>query len=214
MKYILITLLLFYNIKSHAYEMIIEDKKGRTIQIELLNVSETSVTCIRIDILKRYIIPFNLLSDSSVDKIKNTQTQTKIVQETKVKTVFNHKELWMTDLKKAEKKARIENKSILLNFTGSDRCGPCINLNKNIFEKLEFKNYAKDKLVIVKLDYPRKNKQSPKIKKQNKIIKEQYKVTGYPTIIIVTPSGKILYKKSGYSKKGVEDYITEIESKI
>src|SRR5512140_2965556 len=62
---------------------------------------------------------------------------------------------WMTDVPKALEKAKTENKLVMLDFTGSDWCGWCIKLNKEVFSKPEFIEYAAKNLVAVEVDFPR-----------------------------------------------------------
>src|SRR5438128_6685853 len=83
---------------------------------------------------------------------------------------------WMTDLPKAQAKAKAENKLVMMDFTGSDWCGWCIKLNKEVFSKPEFAEYAKKNLVLVEVDFPTKKKQSPELKKANEGLQEKYKV--------------------------------------
>ena len=65
---------------------------------------------------------------------------------------------WETDFENAKKKAEKEHKLILLNFSGSDWCGPCIRLKKEIFQSNSFINYADSNLVLVNADFPRNKK--------------------------------------------------------
>jgi thioredoxin-related protein len=64
---------------------------------------------------------------------------------------------------------------------------------------------------MVKLDYPNKSKQSSKIKRQNKELKEKYKIAGYPNILLITRHGKAIGQIRGYRKGGVKNYIEQIE---
>src|SRR5258708_35916882 len=88
---------------------------------------------------------------------------------------------WMTDLPKAEARAKAEKKLVMLDFTGSDWCGWCIRLNKEVFSKPEFAQYAKDNLVLVEVDFPRKKEQPEELKKANESLQTKYGVQGYPT---------------------------------
>ena len=74
---------------------------------------------------------------------------------------------WMTNWEEAKAKAKAENKPILINLTGSDWCGWCIKLDKEVFSKKEFKDYAKENLVLVELDFPQGKRQSKKLQEQN-----------------------------------------------
>src|SRR5690349_16299822 len=79
---------------------------------------------------------------------------------------------WETDFDKAQQTAQTEHKLIILNFSGSDWCGPCIRMHKEIFESDVFKKYATDHLVLVNADFPRLKKNqvsSEQLKKNNKL---------------------------------------------
>ena len=67
---------------------------------------------------------------------------------------------WETDYKKAQDQAKAGNKLVLLDFTGSDWCGWCIKLDREVFSKPEFKDYATKNLVLVELDFPRAKAQA------------------------------------------------------
>jgi protein disulfide-isomerase len=97
---------------------------------------------------------------------------------------------WLTDLPKAQAQAKKENKLVMLDFTGSDWCGWCIRLNKEVFSKSEFADYAKKNLVLVEVDFPRRKELSAELAKANKALQEKYKIEGYPTIIVLNGDGK------------------------
>ena len=61
---------------------------------------------------------------------------------------------WLTDYQAAKKQAKEENKPILINFTGTDWCGWCIKIEKEIFSKEEFKTYAKENLILMEVVFP------------------------------------------------------------
>src|SRR5215475_7748091 len=92
---------------------------------------------------------------------------------------------WMTDLPKAQAKAKDEKKLVMLDFTGSDWCGWCIKLNKEVFSTPEFADYAKKNLVLVEVDFPRAKQQTAELKKANDALQEKYKIEGYPTIVVL-----------------------------
>lgn len=100
---------------------------------------------------------------------------------------------WMTDLDAARAKAAAEHKDVLVDFTGSDWCGWCIKLRKEVFDTPAFDAYAKDKFVLVEIDLPRTpGKISPEQMGKNQKLCEQYGVEGFPTIIVMNPQGAIL----------------------
>ena len=75
---------------------------------------------------------------------------------------------WLTDYKKAQQEAKAGNKFLLLDFTGSDWCGWCKKFDKEVLLQPEFKDFARDNLVVVELDFPRGKPQTPELKKQNR----------------------------------------------
>jgi thioredoxin-related protein len=117
---------------------------------------------------------------------------------------------WMTDLPKAQAKAKAENKLVMVDFTGSDWCGWCIKLNKEVFSQPEFVEYAKKSLVPVEIDFPRKKQQSAELKKANQALQEKYKIQGYPTIIVLNSEGKQV-GELGYEAGGPKVFIDKLE---
>ena len=93
---------------------------------------------------------------------------------------------WHTDMSKATDISIKENKPMFLFFTGSDWCGWCIRLQKEVFKTPEFIKWAKDNVVLVELDFPRKNNQTDAVKAQNAPLPQQLQVRGYPTVWFVS----------------------------
>lgn len=93
---------------------------------------------------------------------------------------------WHTDMSKATDISIKENKPMFLFFTGSDWCGWCIRLQKEVFKTPEFVKWAKDNVVLVELDFPRKNNQTDAVKMQNAQLQQQLQVRGYPTVWFVS----------------------------
>lgn len=120
---------------------------------------------------------------------------------------------WETDFDKAQGLAAKTGKVMLLDFTGSDWCGWCIRLKEEVFSKKNFQAYAKDKLVLVQVDFPRKKGQSKELKEQNRTLAEKYGIRGYPTIILLSPDGEFM-QQTGYQAGGAEAYIEHLEALI
>ena len=116
----------------------------------------------------------------------------------------------MTDFEAAQVKAKAENKPMLLDFTGSDWCGWCIKLDKEVFGEAAFKDYAAAELVLVELDFPRGKGQSAELKAQNEALAKQYGVRGFPTILVLSPDGELI-EKTGYQRGGPEAYVEHIK---
>jgi thioredoxin-related protein len=117
---------------------------------------------------------------------------------------------WLTDLSKAQAKAKAEKKLVVLDFTGSDWCGWCIKLHKEVFSQAEFEDYAKKNLVLVEVDFPRQKKQTEELKKANQSLQEKYKIEGYPTIIVLNGEGAKV-GELGYQAGGPKPFIAELE---
>ncbi len=117
---------------------------------------------------------------------------------------------WMTDLPKAQAQAKTEKKLVMLDFTGSDWCGWCIKLNKEVFNTPEFNEYAKKNLVPVEVDFPNRKKQSAELKKANEALQKKYGVRGYPTIVVLNGDGKKVGELN-YMKGGPKAFIAELE---
>jgi protein disulfide-isomerase len=122
---------------------------------------------------------------------------------------------WQTDYAKALQTAKAENKRVLVDFTGSDWCGPCIQLHKRVFSRPEFMEYAEKNLVLVEIDYPQRKKQSATLVKQNERLAKQYGIEekGYPTLVLLDPAGTIVRELNGYDGETPADMIAWIEGK-
>lgn len=112
---------------------------------------------------------------------------------------------WATDFDAAKKTAEEKELPILINFTGSDWCGWCIRLHKEVFATETFKEYAENNLVLFEADFPRRSELDPEIKKQNEALAKRYGIRGFPTILLVDSNGDVL-GTTGYRKGGPEEY--------
>ncbi len=97
---------------------------------------------------------------------------------------------WHTDMNKAIEISVKTQKPMLLFFTGSDWCGWCKRLVKEVYDKPEFAKWAKNNVVLVEIDFPRRSKLSEETQKQNRELQQMFGVRGYPTIWFVKPETK------------------------
>jgi protein disulfide-isomerase len=120
---------------------------------------------------------------------------------------------WQTDYEQALAAAKAGNKCILLDFTGSDWCGPCIQMNKVVFSKAAFLTYAEKNLILVEVDYPQHKKLPEKVTNQNERLMHEYGIdnSGFPTVILLNPDGKILGQLEGYGGERPADIIAWVE---
>src|SRR5690606_31348230 len=132
-----------------------------------------------------------------------------------------HNEGWMVSIEKAQAISKESGKPIMANFTGSDWCGWCKRLTANVFSKPEFKEWAKDNVVLLELDFARRTKFPSEIQAQNQSLQRAFQVTGYPTVwvfylqenaqtgqIDINPIGRTGYKPSA------KEFIDEVEGMI
>jgi protein disulfide-isomerase len=117
---------------------------------------------------------------------------------------------WSTDVRASIAQAQSQHKHIFLFFTGSDWCGWCKRLNREILSTSDFQKYASEKLVLVKLDFPRSHPQPADVKQQNEQLAAHFRIEGFPTVIVLDPSGKPL-GKLGYQEGGPGPFIQALE---
>lgn len=118
---------------------------------------------------------------------------------------------WSTDLDKALEQAKAENKSVLVEFTGSDWCPPCIAMRKNVFSKKEFVEAASKKFILVELDFPKGDKE---LAKKNQPLAEKYKIEGYPTVILLDSSGKEFTRFFASQFPKIDDFLKHLDESL
>ena len=120
---------------------------------------------------------------------------------------------WENSLEIAKKIAKTEHKYILLNFSGSDWCGPCIRLRKEVFDSQEFLKLADQKLILLNADFPRKTKNQLSKAQQdlNDQLAEKYNPKGYfPFTALLNADGTVIKVWEGFPKIGAEFFIQDI----
>ncbi|MFT3680632.1 MAG: thioredoxin family protein [Ferruginibacter sp.] len=120
---------------------------------------------------------------------------------------------WLTDFEKAKTEASEKHKYILLNFSGSDWCIPCINFKKTIFEKDSFKQFADSILVLLNADFPRNNQQDKQQVEHNESLAEKYNPGGkFPFTVLLDTKGNILKTWDGLPATGADGFIAQIKT--
>lgn len=122
---------------------------------------------------------------------------------------------WLGNFNDAQKEAIQEHKLILINFSGSDWCGPCIRLRKEILESDTFENYASQNLILVRADFPRQKKNQPGKEqiKLNDALADKYNPDGkFPYTLLVNESGKILKTWEGFPNETPQQFVAQISS--
>jgi len=118
---------------------------------------------------------------------------------------------WITDLDAALKKAKLEKKLVLMDFTGSDWCPPCKKLHRTVLTADVFTKFAKDHLVLVEVDFPRSKPQSDALKASNQALQTKFGITGFPTVIVLDADGKELSKEVGFNDASADDYVKNLK---
>jgi len=122
---------------------------------------------------------------------------------------------WSNNLDQSLAKAKQDHKYVVLNFSGSDWCGPCIRMHKEVFNTTTFQQYANGKLIMVNLDFPRQKKNQPSAEqiRINENGAERYNPKGFfPFTVLLDEKGNVLRSWEGFYKSGTENFIAELEA--
>ena len=122
---------------------------------------------------------------------------------------------WLGDFSQATTEAAKSHKYVLINFSGSDWCGPCIRERKEILENDVFEKYASDHLILVRADFPRqkKNQLSKEQTKLNEALADKYNPEGkFPYTILVDENGKVVKDWDGFPNESPENFVSQIAS--
>jgi rhodanese-related sulfurtransferase/thioredoxin-related protein len=123
---------------------------------------------------------------------------------------------WLTDLPKAQARAKAEAKSVLLFFHGSDWCPTCAEMQRQVFDSPEFAQYARRALVLVDVDFPEKQNQSDELKRANLALKERFNLGqelggGFPTIVLLNETGATVFQETGYAGAGPAEVLPKLQ---
>ena len=121
---------------------------------------------------------------------------------------------WQTNFEEAKKIATEQDKNVVIVFSGSDWCAPCIKLDKNIWQSEAFKKEAAAEWVLVKANFPRKkaNELPKEQTEHNRKLAEKYNVEGsFPLVVVLDKNGKVL-GKMGFKNVSPEEYIKMIHA--
>ena len=127
---------------------------------------------------------------------------------------LNFQDGWRTNFDQSLADAKTSNKLLLLKFSGSDWCIPCMRMDKEIFADTSFKTFSDSRLVLVYADFPRKsrNKLSADLKKQNEMLAAKYNPAGkFPFTILMNGEGKILRSWDGYPDGGKAAFLESVQ---
>ncbi len=130
-----------------------------------------------------------------------------------VASVQTYADGWLTDYDSALKKAKAENKVMMINFSGSDWCHWCIRLDEEVFSQQEFKKFAAEKLILMLIDFPMNKELDPKDKENNEKLASLFNVGGFPTVMLVTHDNEVI-AQTGYRSSGAANYVKYVDTLI
>lgn len=125
---------------------------------------------------------------------------------------LNYAQSWQTNFENAKAQAIKENKNILLVFSGSDWCAPCMKLDKIVWKSPEFQEESEKNWIIYKADFPKKkaNQLPIELAAENKKIAEKYNKEGsFPLVVLLDKNGKVL-GITGFKNVSAANYIKTI----
>ena len=120
--------------------------------------------------------------------------------------------IWHDSFEAAREQSLVSGKPILADFTGSDWCSWCVKLRKDVFDKAEFEEWARENVVLLELDYPQRSSQSPEIEAQNEKLASLYAIDSYPTVLLLDAQGNQL-ARTGYHRDP-SAFIGSLESQV
>lgn len=159
----------------------------------------------KIALLLCFLVAFSVKAQEEVDNnmhnsIEESEVFEQEEQEEKAPNVIKLE--WIENYADAVAKSKQENKFLVILFTGSDWCGPCKRLEKNVLNTEKFKTYADKKFVLYKADFPRNTDLvSEENKKQNAKLQQEYSQQSLPTIVVVDSQGNLRGEKKGLFMK-------------
>jgi thioredoxin-related protein len=148
------------------------------------------------------------MQPEKVDALIHAEAETVLKNRSKA-SAQAHSGGWHTNYQQALSLAKSQNKKLLINFTGSDWCGWCIKLDKEVFSQSRFIEYAKGHYILLKCDFPKRSSLPKQLQNQNDQLAKKYGVRGFPTVIVLTPNGKI-HRKSGYVRGGPSAFLNSL----
>lgn len=119
---------------------------------------------------------------------------------------------WLTKMDEAKSKATETNQNILLVFSGSDWCVPCMKLEKSIWKSEEFKTFSDDHFVLLRADFlkQKKNRLSEEQQAHNEQLAEKYNPNGFfPLVLVLNNEGEVL-GQTGYKNVSPSEYIKQL----
>ncbi len=128
----------------------------------------------------------------------------------------NTEQTWLTDLAKAQARAKAEGKHVLLFFHGSGWCPACVEMQRQVFDTSAFADYARRALVLVDVDFPEKSNQGEELRRTNLALKARFNLSqepgeGFPTIVLLNSAGDTVFQEEGYAGGGLAEVLPKLQ---
>ncbi len=115
---------------------------------------------------------------------------------------------WHESWEAAVSESRVKGRPIVADFTGSDWCHWCTKLKQDVFESATFREWARENVVLLEVDYPKRKPQASDIKLQNEQLATRYRISSYPTVLMLAADGQVIgqvkYQKDMSAKSWVQ----------
>lgn len=119
---------------------------------------------------------------------------------------------WYEEPAEAQAEAKASGRPILIAFTGSDWSSHCMAMDLEVLSTPEFKAYAADHLVLLRIDFPRELALPGEVAEQNEALRERYRVVDLPTFLLTSSEGAPLARVRGYQPGGPSLFIEHLEA--
>lgn len=192
-----------------AIERVWTNSKGQTLRAELLSLNDDGTVSLK-SVYDGNVYQYPIDELSQADREWLTEQNGGEDPRGPQDVSANRKAEWFEDFEEALAESKKYDLPILLLFTGSDWCGYCIKQDRAVFSEDEFQEYANKNLVLMKCDFPNKDKPSRSIQKQNKELSEEFGVTGFPTVFFIDADKKKLGRFGGYGGDSADQYVEKV----
>jgi protein disulfide-isomerase len=189
------------------------NREGKAIEAEFVSIVGDKAR-VRLTGGRTYDLPIASLSDEDQEFLRQEKERAAQASAAgKAGDLSKRRAKWTEDWEDAQKEAKETGLPILLFMTGSDWCGYCMQLDRNVFEEREFQRFADAHVVLMKADFPQ-GTQSRALKEQNAALRETYPASGFPTVYLLDQELKEVAKFTGYGGDPAKDYIAKVEAKL
>lgn len=214
---------------AFPFDLTLKNRDGKSVTGQVLAKRGGEIAFFRDLDGTRFVVPFALLSPEDaaylsrfpdtraevIDDLKNprrnvpaTSARVAEARPSPAPDTASRKARWTENFEEASRESAESHLPMLLLFTGSDWCPYCIKLERDVFRKREFQEFANQNLTLMKADFP-SGRVRRGVREQNEELKAKYGVSGFPTVVFLSPKGDVLGSFSGYGGKGIGDFLSK-----